>query len=98
MLRRRFGAWATRALLRTGELANHGGGPARGSEILNAINNDYWVIPSNSLVERERERERERIGEIRKIGKNEGNVVTKRSREDPLVLGVVKHFGLDVLD
>ena len=45
-----------------------------------------------------RERERERIREIRKICEKVGKVVTKRSREDPLVLGVVKHFGLDVMD
>ena len=36
--------------------------------------------------------------EILNPATNEGKVVTKQSREDPLVLGAVKHFGLDVMD
>ncbi len=55
------------------------------SVILNPVNDDYWVgITRDSQ-------------KVRKIGKIDGKVVTKRSREDPLVLGVVKHFGWAVL-
>ncbi len=59
---------------------------------MNPSNKDYWVLPSNSLVIPSNPYT------IRKIYKNEGKVVAQRSLEDPLVLGVVKHFGWTVLD